>query len=280
MKSCFFLSASLLVACSVKAQVIFQKTYGGHQYENSDCMYRGPGSITRTAEGGYAICHATASYGVPASTSGESLYFLKIDDNGDTLVTRAYNSGGNSIGRSIFEAAGGGYVMGATMGGAAGTSLIRVNANGDTLWTRSFSPIPGGFGGTGYYGFPFNDGGFGAVGEYGETVQNHSTFCAGLAKVDANGNLVFGKTYYYNPALFNGTGMRFYSASPTSDGGVLATGYIDDMEIDVVVVRMDSTGNVLWAKSYDLSTEEAGLMAKELPDHSIAVTGYVALSTT
>ncbi len=50
---------------------------------------------------------------------------------------------------------------------------------------------------------------------------------------------------------------RINSISPTSDGGYIMAGYNSINNCDYVVIKLDSEGNVLWAKTYGGSLQEA-----------------------
>jgi hypothetical protein len=70
--------------------------------------------------------------------------------------------------------------------------------------------------------------------------------------------------------------MFFYSATESFDHGILATGlYMPTaMTSSVLIMKTDSAGNPLWAKSYDAADYQAGYTIHELPNHNIVVTGY------
>jgi hypothetical protein len=278
MKNVLALLILLLGNTPAVAQLMFQKTYGGTAPDQNECLYRSTGCLIEIPDDGYAICHSTCSFG-SSQVNQQSVYFLRLNMNGDTIGTRTYNGGTNSIGRSIFPLGNNGFIIGAHYGGGnGGPVLLRTDAAGDTLWTRLFSAGSQSIG-TGYFGFPFSDGGFGTCGDFTQMIQMHMYAMGGIAKVDQNGSLIFGKTYYL--PNHSGSQIRLYSACETSDGGILATGSVYDAQPDVFLLKVDSTGNIVWAKSYHNTTgEESGLSVKELPDHTIAVTGYAALSVT
>jgi|GEM_PF-5022419 len=269
-----FLAATFFCA-TAKAQLTFQKAYGGTYYENNDVMY-GSGCITNLSEGGLAICQGTASYGTPQDPYDVSIYFLKLKPNGDTLATRTYSAGANSFGRSIFQLPDSGFIIGAHVPGyGGGMSLIRTDAWGDTLWARRFHGSPQGYG---YFGFPFSDGGFVACGMQ-EPALMFKWHSASLGKVDAAGSLVFGRTYMHPIGQNQQTYMGFTSACEAveaSGNGILATGYYRTSlngNSDILLVRTDGAGNVMWAKRYGGPLAEMGHTVKELPDQSILITG-------
>src|SRR5438105_1664694 len=87
----FFLRIAIffLIQTSVFSQITFQKTYGGIKAENNECLNKSTGMLTTTLDGGYAICNTTYSYGKGSPQYQASAYFLKLNQFGDTLFTRA-----------------------------------------------------------------------------------------------------------------------------------------------------------------------------------------------
>jgi hypothetical protein len=79
----------------------------------------------------------------------------------------------------------------------------------------------------------------------------------------------------------NGNGI-LRSIAPMSDGGYIAAGEIDfsgSGNFDAWVVRLDSSGNVLWQKAYDLGENESARAIATTPDGGIVLAGYMRPST-
>jgi hypothetical protein len=95
-------------------------------------------SVQETADGGYLIA-GVADFG---GTTWWDVYLIRTDVAGDTLWTRTYGSTGDDGGSSISLTADGGCVIvGYTDSYGAGGSdvyLVRTDAVGDTLWTRTY----------------------------------------------------------------------------------------------------------------------------------------------
>jgi hypothetical protein len=136
-----------------------------------------------TSDGGYIISGTTDPF-----RTASDVYIIKTNASGDTEWTRTYGGPGDDWGIGIRLTLDGGYIVtGFTSSfGAGGMDvwLLKLNASGDTLWTRTF-------GGTGNdFGWVVDrttDGGY-VVG--GTTYS----FGAGagdiyLIKTDANGNV-------------------------------------------------------------------------------------------
>ncbi len=263
----------LLILCvisiSVKSQqTTFQRAYGGTEDEVNDCLNKSIGVLTTTNTNGFAICHATISYAKPFS---QGIYFLKLDKNGDTLYTRSYFSSTNIScwGRSVNQNPDSGFVLGAnfnTGSWGSGPGLIRIDKNGDTLWCRRFS-TPSDHYGMGYHGFRLSDNTFVSSG-----FIQVGNFQASLCRVNPQGNLLFGKRYSYNNDV-----TMFNSSFESKDHSIISIGETKSGVVgsgEILVVKTDTIGNVLWAKKYGTSDNDFGSNAVELSDKSIAIVGY------
>lgn len=112
-------------------------------------FYRDEGwSVQQTTDGGFIIAAETWYPG--GSSWLIDAYLIKTAANGDTTWTRAYNIPGNnwSVPRSVWQTLDGGYII-------AGYSsipplnhevlLIKINADGDTVWTKNLGKNLGSF---------------------------------------------------------------------------------------------------------------------------------------
>src|SRR6218665_822688 len=144
-----------------------------------------------TNDGGYAmIGYSAPNY----STSPTKIYLVKTQASGDTSWTRSYGGLGNEHGASIVQTAAGNYFIGGrtkySSNGQFDFYLMKTNAAGDTLWTKKY-------GGSGNEEITSivqsSDGGIVMAG-YTESYGNGSKDMY-LVKVDANGNLLWSKTY-------------------------------------------------------------------------------------
>ncbi len=110
--------------------VLWTRAYGGSAHEQLH-------DIQITADGGFIAAGSTESYGA----GGEDVYLVRTNANGDTLWTRVYGGANEDYAYSIEPAAGSGWIVaGSTASFGAGSDdvwVLRLNANGDTLWTRT-----------------------------------------------------------------------------------------------------------------------------------------------
>ena len=97
-------------------------------------------SVQQTSNGGYIIAGWTESY--PAVSA--DVYLIKTYADGSEEWPQPVTFGGNNVdlGHSVQQTSEGGYIIaGETHGLAVGTMdawLIKTDANGDSLWTRTF----------------------------------------------------------------------------------------------------------------------------------------------
>ena len=180
----------------------------------------------------------------------------------DTSWTKAIGGADNDIGYSVQQTSDGGYIIaGYTWSYGAGgydVYLIKTDANGNVVWTKTF-------GGT-------ND-------DFGRAVQQTSdggyiiagytySFGAGLSdvyliKTDADGNLLWQKTY-------GGTNYDFgYSVQQTSDGGYIITGSYNSNQ-NIYLIKTDANGDTLWTRTYS-GTE--GRDVKQTSDGKYIIAG-------
>jgi hypothetical protein len=121
--------------------------------------------------------------------------------------------------------------------------LLRLNANGDTVWTRSY----GGLGDDiGFAITPMDDGGFLLGGA--SNSKNGNDFDGVLSKVDSKGDIVWSVTV--------GTDAQelCYAVATTQDGGYIMAGYAYSPSIhkDLVpwLAKLDAQHQIVWQKPY------------------------------
>jgi len=120
-----------LIKTDANGDTLWTRTYGG----GGDDFGR---AVEQTTDGGYIVAGYTTSFGAGV----EDVYLIKTDTNGDTLWTKTYGGAGDDRGWAVEQTTDGGYIVaGGTLSFGAGGNdvyLIKTDANGDTLWTRTY----------------------------------------------------------------------------------------------------------------------------------------------
>jgi hypothetical protein len=263
MKSMIAVLFVLLLACSPrKTKQGWIMAYGGD--------YGSEGfSVQQTSDGGYIV----AGYNAPGLSSFDrnDIYVIKTNASGDTIWSKTYGGTENDEGNSVRQTADGGYIIaGYTRSFGAGSYdvyVIKTNASGDTLWTRTY-------GGTGDdYGRSVQqtaDGGYIVAGQTNSFGAGGFDVC--VIKTDASGDTLWTRTY-------GGTGDDHgYSVQQTSDGGYIVAGYTTSFgagSADVYLIKTDASGDTLWTRTYGGTSDDCGYSVRQTSDK-----GYVIAGTT
>jgi hypothetical protein len=196
----------LLIKMDVFGYTLWYRSFGG--VDDEKCH-----SVAQTSDGGYIMAGYTMSYGAGCS----DFWLLKTDSNGDSLWSRAFGGICDDLCYAVAQTNDGGYVLaGETRSFGAGGSdlwLVRTDANGDSLWSRTF-------GGSTYdYCYSVSatpDGGFLLAGSTRSFGSGSHDFW--IVKTDENGDSLWSRT-------LGGSSVDVcHSAIVAPDGGYLFAG--------------------------------------------------------
>jgi hypothetical protein len=197
----------------------------------------------------------TVDSGAIAIGTAGAIYVVKIDKYGDTTWTKGY--GGVGAGWSIVQLADGGYMA---FGDRAFNPpeyedfwLLRLNATGDTLWSRRYRNAERDLG----YGLDqTSDGGFVMTGEMFRNAGMDPTDFY-IVRTDSNGDTLWTKT------VGGDQYERSYCVKQTFDGGYIVVGRTDSYgagDDDFYVVKLGpdipvdvKEGDLVHPSSFNLS---------------------------
>lgn len=222
-------------------------------------------SVQQTSDGGYIGAGAINRESGDYHPDG---WLIKTDENGDEQWNRTFWGGGFGVIESVQQTGDGGYVLAGTRGtrggDIGGAWLIKVNANGDEQWNRTFGEWNRTFGGRGEMVYSIrqtSDGGYILAG-----------FGFLFIKTDANGNMLWGKN-----KKFKGKELALArSARQTSDGGYIIAGdaYSEGgSNKDSWLIKVDENGNEQWNMSLRGAQNSEAYSVQQTKDRSYIIAG-------
>jgi peptidoglycan/xylan/chitin deacetylase (PgdA/CDA1 family) len=259
------IASVLLPANRLKADgppVQWQKTFGGN----------GPDyglSVQQTIDGGYIIAGYTYSFGAGHC----DVYLIKTDSAGNEIWQKTFGGNGFDVGYSVQQTSDGGYIIAGDTTlyewGPFCVYLIKTNSNGDEQWQKTFSS--GSEVSEGLSVQQTADGGYIIAGGTYSFVEPPDSDVY-LIKSDSAGNLQWQKT-------FGGSGSSHYgqSVQQTTDDGYIIVGETFSSatdNIDVYLIKTDSTGNEIWQKTFDRDYRDYGSSVQQTLDGGYIITGY------
>jgi len=205
-------------------------------YPESHNAYRGD----ITSDGGYIQVGYYDNNNIQ-----DTIVIVKTSSDGSVDWLRKYPNYGTGIERlpnSIIQASNGEYVLFGykDIGFGGNNFLLRLNADGDSLWQRSYG-VQAGYPETLGEVCELSDGSLVALGNDATTFGSADMY---LFKTDANGNLIWQK--YFQQGNSFGADMAL-----TNDGGFILTGYQTiSGNTKVLLIKTNELGNTQWLKSY------------------------------
>ena len=288
------------------SQITFQKTYGGIEEEDAS-------AVVQTYDDGYMIAGSTRSYGAGnfdiyiirtdaygnpiwtktfggtgydkaqdiiktgnseyliaafSSTAVQAdIFLIKIDDNGDTLWTKTVGTADNDHVTKIKNTNDGGFVLcGYTEKYFEYKYLIwKFDNLGNSLWAKSYD-----FGWAQSIEQTTDSGYVLIVYPYANLnpIQDFQ-----LVKTDQFGDTLW--TRFYGGAEVEVA----YAGEQTTDGGYIIAGRTDSYgggNSDFYLLKTDSNGNFLWAKTYGGNLADRAFTAMQTSDEGYILGGYTA----
>jgi hypothetical protein len=217
-------------------------------------------SVIQTRDGGFAIAGRAGSF-----VDG---WLIRTDDAGNKLWDKTFGEHDVDLFSSVVQTGDGGFLLtGSTLNTSGGYNvwLVRTDAAGSLLWDKNFGGPDEDYG---YSGVQTSDGGFivaGCTKSYGSGRED-----MWLVRTDSAGNKLWDKT-------FGGTNVDWAnSVVLTEDGGFAVVGITYDDGAGgsgILLVRTDSMGNQLWAKTFAGTLMDIGGAVVRTSDGGFAVAG-------
>jgi len=248
-----------LIKTDSDGKQLWKRAYGG---SSADYGY----SVQQTSDGGYIIAGWTDSWG----GSDRDVYLIKTDSDGKHLWKRTYGGTTSDYGYSVQQTSDGGYIIAGWTDSFGGSDsdvyLIKTDASGNTLWTRTYGGTSSDYG---YSVQHTSDGGYIIAGDtdsFGGSDRD-----VYLIKTDASGDTLWTRTY---------GGTRWdggNSVQQTSDGGYIIAGYTESFGSGgryVYLIKTDAGGDTLWTRNYGWWSSGYGESVKQTSDGGYVIAGW------
>ncbi|MFN2262256.1 MAG: hypothetical protein ABR595_09360, partial [Psychroflexus sp.] len=223
------------------------------------------------------------------------IYIMKMSRDGEVEWVKNIGGSQGDVGYDILQTADGGYLLSGYTYSTDGNFeeikqspyldlfLIKTDSEGKILWTHIFnddstySITPNiadlAETGQGKYRYTYSDC------KAGDTLG--SSICRfHLLQFSAEGDMEWRKTYQ------GSEGESAHAMVVTPDGGTILTGNTSSTDgdfsgvenkgsSDILVMKTDANGDVVWIQNYGGSSGERGEAITQLPDGNFAVSGYL-----
>jgi hypothetical protein len=202
--------------------------------------------VHQTSDRGYLM----VGWSTSSNPNNEDVIVIKADSLGHEIWTKVYGGPGNEFVRRAHETSDGGCIIVANTesygNGSFDLYLLRLNADGDTLWTKTY-------GGTlydvGYSAIQTPDGGFFVTGNLYFDCDDYYYFT--LIRTDANGDSLWTKFYGIS------SGTRRTTIIPTSDGNYI-------IQKGTKLYKINEVGDTLWTNSFNSSDPDEEITYYEI----------------
>ena len=236
--------------------VVWEKMYGGSGDDSA-------ASIQQIADGGYVVAGYSNSTDLPGviNHGSDDAYILKINSSGAVVWQKKYGGSSSERVNSMQLTGDGGFIIagysdssdipGLTNHGPAGSEdwyIIRLDSNGDMVWQKMYG-----------------DTGDDAVNSIKQTSDLGYIVAGGfnnigsITKLDTSGDIIWQKS-------FGDSDLDTYNfVQQTTDGGYIVCGSTESTDIpgapshggqDGYIFKLDTSGNVIWQKTYGGSDQD------------------------
>jgi arginine repressor len=222
-----------VVKLDSSGNVVWTKTIGGRSWDVAN-------SIIQSSDGGYVVAGRTESFGAGL----DDMYVVKLDSSGNVVWTKTIGGSSDDKAWSIIQSSDGGYVVvGSTRSFGAGDVdifIVKLDGSGNVVWAKT---IGGSNEDVVRSIIRSSDGGYVVAGYTKSFGAGGSDIY--VVKLDSAGNVVWTK------AIGGSDKDEAGSIIQSSDGGYIVAGHTRSFGLggDIFVMKLDSSGNVVWAKT-------------------------------
>ncbi len=231
-------------------------------------------AVQETPDNGFIIGGNLDSNGTNTHFNG---YVLKLNAAGDTLWTKVYGGSGNQYFEAFEPTSDGGYIA---VGASQEPSqlfyvlyLVRMNAAGDTLWTKYYPEA-----GTDIGGYSIR-----------QTRENGFIICGGIGNQDTDGKVLLmktdsnGETFPEGISETNGSSLLEIFPNPTTGKFFLnPPGKFSEAEISDlygrIILRKELNPNLNSTLIFDLTGKPKGVYLVKLKNSGSVLAGRVILN--
>tara|TARA_B100000700_G_scaffold226944_1_gene250517 strand:+ start:78 stop:1391 length:1314 start_codon:yes stop_codon:yes gene_type:complete len=234
----------------------WEKTFGGPNWDDGR-------SVQQTTDGGYIICGKTQL--LNGVTGDYDVYLIKTDGNGNEQWSQTFGSIEYDAGHSVQQTTDGGYIICGKTNGYnfdADVYLIKTDAYGDSIWTKTFGDIWDEDEGNSVQ--QTTDGGYIITGMTSADIY--------LIKTDGNGDSSWTKTFTFNAYTMGN------SVQQTTDGGYIIIGTTSanggNGNWDSYLMKTDAYGDSIWTKTFGGGLIHMdGMSGQQTSDGGYIITG-------
>jgi len=250
--------------------VEWEKTYGSKRDSRAE-------AVLQTSDGGYVVAGCIATSGLSSYTD---VILVKTDSSGKVVWQQTYGGTSWDSGHSVQQTSDGGYIVAGytytyTYTGPSGAGnndvyLVKTDSSGKVVWQQTYGDARDDWG---YSVQQTSDGGYVVVGKTESPGTDNADVY--LLKTDVLGKQVWRQTY---------GGARYDSGSSvqqTTDGGYVVAGSTHSFGAggsDVYLVKTDSSGKLVWQKTYGSAKDVRGFSMQQTKDGGYIVAGSIAAS--
>ncbi|MCX6291962.1 MAG: T9SS type A sorting domain-containing protein [Bacteroidetes bacterium] len=246
--------------------------------------------VIHSNDGGYILAGSTTSSNgdITANHGSRDIWIVKMNNQGVVQWQKTLGGSASDFAASVFQLPGNDIIVGgytsSNNGNVTGNHgsmdewLVRLDESGNILWQKTF-------GGSSVdicnAVIPVSDGGFLLAGSTssnnGNVSGNHGNKDFWIVKTDSLGNLQWQQAYGGSAA------DECFSIREIPGGSFIASGYTGSNDgqvtgnhggLDYWMIRINSSGNLLWQKCFGGSSNEVATSSLFTADGNILIGGY------